>query len=180
MATVVKQNYSVDDYKVRYQDITALYDCAEELVATVENKAVAVPQEQLDLVEPLINEIADATDVLAEEFLLVAESKSARTAGKFSKKRIEGALRRVFAALHDYHENVKIIAARTKGAVSNIADPVVEKIQKQVDKVVTVFFEMVQVSLQSIMNKAELDALRARDSRIALMMHQFSLAQHGG
>ncbi len=177
MATVQKE-YTMDDYKAGYNDITALCDCAEELLATVENPVVNNPQSQLDLIEPLINEIADASDVLAEEFLLVAESKKNRSSNKFSKKRIESALRRIFVTINEYQENTKLLAKKTGSAAINVAAPIVQKIQKQLDKVVAIFFEFAQISLQSIMSKTELDALRVRDSRIALMMHQYSLSQH--
>lgn len=172
------KNYSMNDYKVKYNDIVALCDCAEELLATVENAAIPSPQAQLDMIEPLINEIADSSDVLAEEFLLIAESTKTRGTGKFSKKRIESALRRIFVTLNEYQENVKLVAKKTNSIATNIVKPIIQKIQQQLDKVVVIFFEFAQISLQSIMNKNELDALKIRDSRIALMMHQFSLSQH--
>lgn len=174
----VQKDYSMEDYKVGYNDIMALCDCAEELLATVENKAITNPQAQLDMIEPLVNEIADSSDVLAEEFLLVAESHKTRGANKFSKKRIESALRRIFTTLSEYQANVKLSARKANNIVADIVNPILLKIQQQLDKVVAVFFEFVQISLQSIMNKAELDALKSRDSRIALMLHQFSLSQH--
>lgn len=172
------KDYSMNDYKARYNDIVALCDCAEELLATVENPAIKDPHAQLDMIEPMINEIADASDVLAEEFLLIAESKKTRGANKFSKKRIESALRRIFVAFNEYQENVKSLTKKTNNIAANLVKPIVQKIQLQLDKVVAIFFEFAQISLQSIMNKAELDALRVRDSRIALMLHNFSMAQH--
>lgn len=172
------KEYSISDYKAGYNNITALCDCAEELLATVENSSINDPQTQLDMIEPLINEIADASDVLAEEFLLVAESKKTRGANKFSKKRIEAALRRIFVTVSEYQENVKLFAKKTNNSAVNITAPIIKKIQQQLDQVVAIFFEFVQISLQSIMNKTELDAFKARDSRIALMMHQYSLSQH--
>ena len=178
MAFAKKETYSVDNYKGKYQDITALYAHADELIATVENEAVKTPHEQLNLVETLVNEVADATDILAEEFILVAESQKPRAISKFSKKRIEGALRRVFVALADYQENTKQFMTKSGGKIANIADKIVEKIEQQVDKVVVVFLELINISLQNIMGKAEIDALRVRNARVSLMMHQISLSQH--
>lgn len=178
ISSMQTKDYSMNDYKAGYNNITALCDCAEELLATVENSSISDPQAQLDMIEPLINEIADASDVLAEEFLLIAESKKTRSANKFSKKRIEAALRRIFVTVNEYQENLKSFAKKTNNSAINITTPIVKKIQQQLDKVVAIFFEFVQISLQSIMNKMELDAFKARDSRIALMMHQYSLSQH--
>ena len=176
MSAIAKKDYSMGEYEAKYHDVTMLYVLAEDLLATVEDKHCTHPKEQLALVEPLIHEMADATDMLAEEFLHIADHKKNRAAKKASKKNIEGALRKIVVAIHDYQERAKKVA---RGA-ANTADVVVRKIQKQLDKVVGIFLEFVQVSLQSIMNQSELAALKARDTRIAIMMHQLSLAQHGG
>ena len=167
----------MNDYKAGYNNITALCDSAEELLSTVENSSISDPQAQLDIIEPLINEIADASDVLAEEFLLVAESKKSRGGSKFSKKRIEAALRRIFSSINDYQESAKLAAKKTGNAAVNLTTPIIKKIKAQLDKVVAIFFEFAQISLQNIMNKTEIDALKARDSNIALMMHQYSISQ---
>jgi len=177
MAFAQKNNFSADDYKEKYRDITALYDHADELIATVEDITVKSKQKQLDLVELLVNEVADATDILTEEFILVAESKKPRGTSKFSKKRIEGALRRIFVAINGYNETSKHIFNDTSITIKNIASIIVEKIQHQLDKVVVIFLELINISIQSITGKAEMEALRVRNTRISVMMHQLSLSQ---
>lgn len=179
VAAQSKKPYSAEDFEAKYLEITTLYDMAEELVNTVESKLVSDPNSQMDIVEPLINEIGDAADVLTQEFIYIAESKKNKTTMKASKTNIESALRRLFSAINDYHGRVKNISKRAHGAIMNIADPVVQKIQRQVELVIVVFLEFLQISLQSILGKAELEALKVRDSRIALMMHEHSLAQQG-
>lgn len=176
MSTVKTKDYSMNDYKAKYSDIVALCDCAEELLATVENSTIPNPQTQLDMIEPLINEIADSSDVLAEEFLLVAESKKTRGPNKFSKKRIESALRRIFVTINEYQENVQALTKKTNATITNITKPIIKKIQQQLDQVVAIFFEFAQISLQNIMSKVELDALKIRNSNIAFMMHQSNLS----
>ncbi|MEQ1706099.1 MAG: hypothetical protein ABL867_09050 [Rickettsiales bacterium] len=171
------KDYSMDDYKSRYNDITSLCDSAEELLATVENSPAKDPQAHLDMIEPLINEIADSSDVLVEEFILIAENKEKRSSNKFSKKRIEAALRRIFITINEYQENAKLTSKKLGSEAVTLTNSIVKKIKDQLDKVVAIFFEFAQISLQNIMNKAEIDALKARDSRIALMMHQYSISQ---
>lgn len=173
-----KANHSIEDLENKYHEITALYDYAEELVATVESEFVKDPAQQLDMVEPLIHEIGDATDILAEEFVLIAESASGKgKKGKASKSRIEAALRKIYSAVHDYQDRVKATGKKAAGAIKNIADPVVQKIQRQVEKVVVIFLEFMQISLMNLMGKAELEALKVRDARVALLMHQHAMAQ---
>lgn len=179
VAVQTKKTYSAEDFEAKYLEITNLYDIAEELVNTVESKLVSDPDSQLEIVEPLINDIGDAADVLTQEFIYIAESKKNKGPMKASKTNIEGALRKMFAAINDYHERVKNISKKAHGAIMNIADPVVQKIQRQVEMVIVVFLEFLQISLQSIMGKVELEALKVRDSRIALMMHEHALGQQG-
>lgn len=178
MSAMQQKEYTITDYKAGYDNITSLCDYAEELLSTVENSTIVDPQKQLELVEPLINEIADSSDILSEEFLLIAESKKSRGSNKFSKKRIEAALRRIFVTMNEYQQNLKLMSSNASSIAASVTAPIIKKIQEQLDTVVAIFFEFIQISLQSIMNKAELDALKARDSRIALMLHQFSLAQY--
>ena len=177
MGHVGKKEYSMEDLEAKYLDITKLYDMAEELVSTVESDLVSNKNAQLDAVEPLINEIGDATDVLTEEFMLIAESKKSKTQNRASKSHIESALRKMFVAINDYNARVKDISKKAHGSIMNIADPIVKKIQRQIEQVVVIFLEFMQISLHSIMNKAELELLKARDARIALMMHSHALAQ---
>lgn len=176
---MTKKTYSMEEFEGMYHDITKLYDYAEELVATVESELVQNPSEQLDIVEPLIADIGDATDALSEQFLLIAEGNKNKTSSKASKAVIEGSMRKIFAALNDYQARVKDVSKKAHGAIMNIADPIVAKIQRQVEQVVVIFLEFIQISLQSIMGKAELDSLKARDARVALMMHQHAMGQQG-
>lgn len=177
MAQQQKKTYNIEELEARYQEVTVLFDQAEELVATVESEFVKDQDAQLAVVEPLINDIGDATDVLAEEFMLVAESKKFKIANKASKTRIEGALRKIYVAIGEYQKRVKSTGKKAQGVLQNIADPIVQKIQRQVEKVVVIFLEFVQISLSNIMNKAEVEALRVRDARVALMMHQQAMGQ---
>lgn len=177
MSLPQKKEYSVEDFETRYQMITTLYDYAEELVNTIESELVSDAEKQMKVVEPLINEIGDATDILTEEFLLIAESKKAKLQNKASKTHIEAALRKIYTAITEYHARVRDVSKKAHGSIMNIADPVVQKIQRQMEQVVVVFLEFIQISLQNIMGKAELDSLKQRDARVALMMHQYALSQ---
>jgi len=177
---MLKKNYSMEEFETKYNDITALYDIAEELVNTIESDLVTDPNAQMLIVEPLINDIGDATDILAQEFLLIAESKKMGVSSKASKPQIEGALRKIFAAMTEYQNRVRNVSKKAHGAIMNIADPIVKKIQKQIEQVVIIFLEFMQISLQSIMGKMELEALKIRDARVALMMHQHAMAQQQG
>ena len=174
MANTAKKDYSVDELEVQYNEITILYDFASELVETAESRMVKQPDMQLAIVEPLINDLSDATDVLSEEFIHIAESVRKNGINKASKARIEMALRRVYGAINDYRTRTQDSTKQAYDALVNIADPIVNHIQRQVERIVVIFLEFLQLSLTSIMNAAELTQLKAREARVALMMHAAS------
>lgn len=171
------KEYTVEELEQKYQAITALFDSAEDLVVTVESPLVKDPEAQLTAIEPLVNEMSDAADVLAEEFVLIAESKKKNIQSRANKKRVEAAIRKLYVAIHEYETRVKSSAKKAHGAIMNIADPIVAKIKRQVEEVVIIFLEFMQLSLHSLMTTADLDALKVRDARVALMMHQHALSQ---
>jgi len=178
MAATHKTEPTMEEFENKYNEITSLYDFAEELVSTVESNFVSDPSGQLEIVEPLINDLSDETDMLAAEFLLIVDSKRHKTQSKASKKHIESSLRKIFAALNDYHARVRDIAKKAHGSIMNIADVIVKKIQRQVENIAIIFLEFIHISLANIMGKMELEALKVRDPRIvALMMHQQAMQQ---
>lgn len=177
MSAMRKHPATLPEFEVRYHQITQLYDYAEELLATVESPLVRDAARQLEIVEPLIHEIGEAADMLAEEFIFLAEGHQHHNTGKASKHRIEAGFRRLFAAVADYQLRVRDITKKAHGAIANIADPIVKKIQRQAEEIVVVFLEFIQFSLANIMGQAELATLKARDARIALMMHQQAMGQ---
>jgi len=169
---------SMEEFEAKYQEITSLYDYAEELVSTVESDFASDPAKQLEIVEPLINDMSDATDELAKQLLFIAETRKYKTPSKVNKVHIEASLRKIFAALNDYHARVRDNTKKAHGAIMNIADVIVKKITQQVEQIVMIFLEFVHISLHNIMDKPALEALKVRDPRIvALMMHQQAMQQ---
>ena len=57
-----------EHHEENYNSIIRFYDLAEELIDTVESKEIEDPSTQLDFIEPLVEQIEEATDVLAEEY----------------------------------------------------------------------------------------------------------------
>lgn len=156
-----------------YYEITELYDLAEELVDTIESELVQDQELQMQLVEPLINEIGDAADMLSEEFITIAENQGQ---GKpQSKTRIEGALRKIYTAIDAYHKRVNASLGESNMGFRNIADPIVKKITRQVEVIVTALVDFVALSLDRIMQKSHVEELKKRQEKIAMMIYA---AQH--
>ncbi|MBY0355636.1 MAG: hypothetical protein K2Q12_07895 [Rickettsiales bacterium] len=156
------------DLELKYHDITELFELADALVDTAESEFITNPDEQLALVEPLVEAVGDAADVLTEEFLTVASQTKANNAVRRSK--IEGALRKIYVAIDAYKQQT----AKSKQALMNIADPIVEKIKRQVEVIVAIFVDYVDLTLDRIMQKTHIDELKKRQEKIAIMLHALS------
>ena len=166
-------DYTLEQLEQSYYEITDLYDLADELVDTVEHKQVSNPAEQLAIIQPLVEEVGDAADVLAEEFIAIAENKGK---GKpKNKNKIESALRSMYAAIEGYNTRVK---AGVEHAV-NVADPIVKKIKRQIEMVVATLIDFVELSLDRIMQRSQLEEMKQHQEKIAMMLHQATQHQPG-
>ena len=146
-----------------YREITSLYDMAEELATTVESEFTKNPETQLAIVEPVIAQLADSADILSEEFVNVLEKP---TMIKSAKGRVEGALRKVFMALDEYRQKVGERSKSALNTIVNIADPIVHKIRKQTERVILIFMQLMEISLERIMHKFELEEFKRANDRM--------------
>ncbi len=162
------------ELELKYHEITELYELAEELVETVASEFVGSPEEQLALVEPLIETVGESADILSEEFIQVAGKPKARN--KNSKGKVEAALRGIYIAIDEYGKQVKRSSQKLSEKIMNIADPIVEKIKRQVEVVIAVFVDFVDISLDRIMQKAHIEELKERQEKIAAMLYSAGYA----
>lgn len=149
----------------QYRQITGLYDMAEELATTVDSEFDHDPEAQFVLVGPLINQVAESTDVLSEEFLTILENPSRK---KSAKSKIEAALRKLFLALEEYRSRLIVAGQKTLVALANIADPVVDKIRKQAEKIILIFMQFIELSLARIMHKNEVEQFERAHGKVGL------------
>jgi CRISPR/Cas system CSM-associated protein Csm2 small subunit len=155
------------DLEKYYREISSLYDMAEDLASTIESEFTKNPEAQLTLVEPLISQVADSADALSEEFVNVLEKPSRI---KSAKGRVEGALRKLFMALEAYRAQIGTRSKNTLEALVNIADPIVTKIRKQAERIILIFMQLMEISLDRIMHKFEIEEFkRANDRLIATL-----------
>jgi hypothetical protein len=161
----------MNEMEKKYNEITELFSLAEELASTVDHKNTLDNALQMQLVEPLMETLAESGDILTDEFIACCEGKAAKKPA--SKSRIEGAMRKIYIAMHEYGARVALI---NKGAV-NLADAIVEKVKRQMETVVANFMEFIKLSLDRIMQKHDIDELKQRHDRIAMMLHAQALGQ---
>ena len=152
-----------------YHEITALFDLTEDLAMTVESQFVANPDEQINLVEALIDSVGDSADVLTEEYINVLEKPAKR---KNSKSRIESALRKIFMAMDEYRQRVQDKGKRLANNMWNIADPIVDKLQKHMEKIIVIFLNLLDLSLERIMHKHQIEELKRNELQVAQRLVQ--------
>lgn len=158
-----------DALEKQYRQITGLYDLAEELASTVESEFVQDQEAQIALVEPLIAQVAEAADVLSEEYVSLFEVPIRK---KSAKGRIEGTLRKLFAAFEEYRARAGSKGKKTLAALANIADPIVDKLRKQVEKITLLFMQLIDLSLDRIMHKFEAEEFRRTNEKVLSAMPQ--------
>lgn len=173
MALVKEKTMS--ELEQRYNDITELFTIGDDLASTVDNTFIKDHAAQMKLVDPLITAIVDSADELSEEFIALCEGKTKKQTS--SKSRIEASLRKIYIAMHEYAARVERVGQNAVGNIRNLADPIVEKLKRQMEIIVANFMEMLSLSLDRIMQKQDIEELKERQIRISLMLHAQTLGQ---
>ncbi len=91
-----------EQYEQSYNKIVKFYDLADDLLSTVNAPGVKDPLERVNLVEPLVKKVEEATDTIATEYReFVATGKKP---GILGRKRIEKALYNLYEIINTYKE----------------------------------------------------------------------------
>lgn len=96
-------NQDRTDHNENYSQLMKMYDFAEELVDTVSSDQTHNPAAQLEVVEPLIEEIETVTDLISTEYREFALKK--KKTDLLTKKNIENALRTLYLSILKCREN---------------------------------------------------------------------------
>lgn len=171
MALAVEK--SMSEMERKYNEVAELFGIAEELASTVDNTFIRDHKAQMNLVEPLIDTIAESADILTEEYIALLEGANKPS----SKTRIESAMRKIYVAMHEYGVRASRVTQNAVGNIRNLADPIVEKLKRQMETIVANFMEFVQLSLDRVMQKHDIEELKQRHERIAMMLHSQSVGQ---
>lgn len=162
-----KQKQSLEE---KYEEIMKLYDFADALADTVESRFVTNQEAQLKLVEPLIEQVGSAADELTTEFINLAEGKKKLA----TRNKVEGALRKIYIALEEYTRQVHGAAQVTGRKIKNVADSIVEKLRAEVENLVLIFLDLVEISIERIMHKKDVEELKRRRTDVTFQLHQMA------
>jgi hypothetical protein len=84
--------------------------------------------------------------------------------GKALKNKIEKSIRKLFMALEKYKENLQEASGETIIALSGLVNPIIAKIQKQAEKIMLIFMQMLEISLDKILRKNEVDEFKRNNA----------------
>lgn len=159
-----------EEYAQQYEDIMVLYDYADELALTIGSEFVENAQNQLSLVEPLIMQLEESTEVFTDEFISLAEEKNKPS----SKGRIEKALRKIYTALDEYTLKLHGTLKKKSGVMKNIADSIIMKLKEKMEEVIVIFLNFTQLSLDRVMQKHELEEIKRNQQHVFFQLHNMA------
>lgn len=150
-----------------YNQVVAIYDMADELISTVMQSPQETQEAHFRLVNPLVVQLEESADILTEEFINLAEGKETPQS---RRGRIEAAFRKIYAAMDEYQKCSGQVAA----SISQRISPVFEGIKRHTEKVIAIFFGYVELALDRIMQKNDLEQLKKNESKVAGILHSMS------
>ena len=107
MAIAQNQQNQEEFFEEVYCNIENLYNRAGNLLAIVENSNVNDPEAFLAVMEPLITQIEDSTNQVAQDFAEIIEKGELPT--NAMKRRVNTALREILQSVDKYRILVKSI-----------------------------------------------------------------------
>ena len=108
-----------------------------------------------------------------------AEASAEGKKHKGNKNAVEGAMRKVFAAIDAYKDHVSQTTEAGYNGLKNIADLIVKKVKRQMEAIVSLFIDFVDLSLDRIMHKNAIEELKQRQEKIAMMLHNLGQSPAG-
>jgi uncharacterized coiled-coil DUF342 family protein len=168
-------NPQPENLETSYNEVVALYEKADALIASVNESSREFQEVHFKLVMPLVEQLESSTDILTEEFISIAEGKDNKAN---HAKRVEGALRKVYTSLDEYGKRASSMGKEAFSGLVQRLEVLVEDTKRQLEKVVGIFVGMVNIGLDRIMQKNDLERLRKNETKVAQMLHSMSAA-HG-
>lgn len=95
---------SLGEYEETYKSLLRFYEYAEELVDTIDKSGVEDHVAQLKFIEPMVEELEEATDILTAEYRHYV--KTGKKPGIFVRKKIERSLEKIHQVLYNCNKFV--------------------------------------------------------------------------
>lgn len=160
--------FSLENLEASYRQITAIYDLADRIIASVKKSGNQAQEEHFSIVNPLVDQLEESADILTEEFIGISEQQEKSLPQKRARGRVETALRKAFNMLDTTAKRLQ----DARGSVQQAVEPLIEEARGQMEKVVVIFVNMVDLALDRILKKADLERMKKENEKIAEILHQ--------
>jgi DNA-binding ferritin-like protein len=107
MSALRKEQEQFDEV---YDKIVKLYDHAENILRTATHESVGDREAFLAEIEPLVQQIEESANALAEDFSRIIESGEEPT--NAMKMRVSSALRKILFSIEEYKNHVSMYEAQ--------------------------------------------------------------------
>jgi|GEM_PF-6627235 len=141
---------NIKKHEETYNSILGFYDLAEQLIDSVQHPDIQDKVSYLDFVEPIVEQLEGATDILSEEYRnFVATGKKP---GFLTKIKIEKALNNIVTTLTNCKKNLEDkVKSLSMAIFSELQQLITASEKKLIEEVVPAFVQMdIQMKLNSI------------------------------
>lgn len=173
---IEKEPLNADDEKAEYdathRAIEKLYDLADQLMMTLEDARAMHQDAQIDIIEPLVEEVVSAADQLSEQFCEYADSKDKKeAAGKFGFRPV---FVRIFKAVDECLNKVNQTSAEVAENITTVIMPTVDGLLKHTEKLFGRLIHIVERTRDAVKKREEFYKMVVRESHIAQLFKKKS------
>lgn len=159
-----------DSYEEAYREILELYDIAEALMATAEQKEAVFKDEQVEALEPLAEEVLKAADQLSEQFCEFVEASDKKKAAR--KFKLRQPFRNIFSAVNECLEAIYTSPADIAENITAAVIPAIERLVKHTEKLFGKLVVIIEKARDLVKNRQEFVDMISREAHIASMYHK--------
>jgi methyl-accepting chemotaxis protein len=164
------------EYEEAYQDILVIYDIAEELSQTLHDARATHQADQVELVEPLVNDLLDAADDLSQQFCEFAGAADKKQAAKQFSMR--DAFKKIFRSVNNAMESIQEIGGEVAENITTVMLPTLEKLVRHTERLFSRLVVLVEHSKDIVQRKRrEFHEMINVEAHVATLMRQQQAAR---
>lgn len=171
MADKITHNSDEDEvaeYNAAHRAIEELYDIADNLMLTLEDARATQQETQIEIIEPLVEEVVAAADELSQQFCEYAESKNKEEAK--SKFKFKPVFARIFKAVDECLGKINLTSAEVAENITTVVMPAVDKLLNHSEKLFGRLSAIIERSKNAVKKREEFYKMVVRESHLARLL----------
>jgi hypothetical protein len=150
--------------------VVMLYDLADALTDSASDARARFPEEQMEMIAPLVETIIDTADTLSQQFCDYTAAGATEEAAK--KMKIRPVFQGLFKAVDACLERLHHTSAEVAENITAVVMPAVEALVSHTEKLFTKLTTLVERTRDHLKKKTEFHAMIAREAFLASMMQR--------